>query len=115
MPTSPSHLSQKTMLTITVFVYLGKVFRDLARAVEFLHRGFYSNIPGFAKTHLPGLVHRDIKPENVLLRDNPQRAFSVTRGLPFPDMVLSDFGHSTLEEFTYTPAGTYLWRAPVSH
>ena len=95
-------------------MYLGKAFRDLATAIEFLHRGFYSDLPGFLKTDLPGLVHRDIKPENILLRDNPRRDFSVTRGLPFPDLVLSDFGHATVEEFNYTPAGTYLWRAPVS-
>ena len=97
-------------------LFIWKIFHQAASALEFLHRGFYNKSP----TTNPGLVHRDIKPENILLRAtstpiDPSTSSTMTHTnnlIPYPDIVIADFGHAVLEEFTYTPSGTNLFRGP---
>ena len=95
-------------------LFIWKVFHQAASVLEFLHQGFYDK----KLTTNPGLVHRDIKPENILLRatstpTNPSSSSTAINNLiPLPDIVISDFGHAVLEEFTYSEAGTSIFRGP---
>ncbi|KAL9097352.1 MAG: hypothetical protein Q9163_006366, partial [Psora crenata] len=124
--------------------FIWKAYLQLASALEYLHRGFYTTQTADQRRSqhqhqhqhqhrlppIPGLVHRDIKPENILLRAPAGSSFTTTATVAqqqehpffatgattttttFPDLILADFGHATTEEFTYTPCGTDIWRAP---
>ena len=83
--------------------FLWQVYHQLASALEYLHRGFdiRRNDP-----QRRGVCHRDIKPSNVFLRPG------TTPGSSYPDAVLADFGHATLNFATYDPAGTTIWQPP---
>ena len=94
-------------------LFVWKVFHQLASALEYLHRGFYDK----RSNANPGLVHRDIKPENILLRAAPLpfshlSALNNSGLIPFPEIVVSDFGHATFTEFTYEPCGTNIFHGP---
>ncbi|KAL9127628.1 MAG: hypothetical protein Q9217_003540 [Psora testacea] len=107
-------------------LFIWKTYLQLASALEYLHRGFYVKSEDRHNQHQhqqqqSGLVHRDIKPENILLRASPQAISHNANGnmsttqthlSTLPDLILADFGHATRQEFTYTPCGTDIWRAP---
>lgn len=82
-------------------VFIWQAYQQLASALEFLHRGFD---PRCDDRERRGVCHRDVKPSNIFLRPVP--------GSEYPDVVLADFGHATLNFATYDPAGTTLWQAP---
>lgn len=81
--------------------FIWQAFQQLASALEFLHRGFD---PRRSDPDRRGICHRDIKPSNIFLRPVPNSTY--------PDVVLGDFGHATLDFATYDPAGTDLWQPP---
>lgn len=81
--------------------FIFQAYQQLASALEFLHRGFD---PRRSDPDRRGICHRDIKPSNIFLR--------FTRDSAYPDVVLADFGHATLDFATYDPAGTALWQGP---
>ncbi|KAG8532201.1 uncharacterized protein KY384_003842 [Bacidia gigantensis] len=97
-------------------LFIWKVYRQLLCALEYLHYGF-NRRANFGKDKRsswssldltrPGVVHRDIKPENILVR-LPQGRGNDT----LPDVVLTDFGHATLQQFTYDACGTPACSAP---
>lgn len=78
-------------------LFIWQAYQQLASALEFLHRGFD---PRCSDRNRRGICHRDIKPSNIFLRFAPDSEF--------PDCVLADFGHATLDFATYDPAGTSL-------
>ena len=82
-------------------LFIWQAYQQLASALEFLHRGFD---PRCSDPDRRGICHRDIKPSNVFLR--------LTPGCEYPDVVLADFGHATLDFATYDPAGTFLFQPP---
>lgn len=81
--------------------FIWQTYQKLASALEFLHRGFDPRCPDPERR---GICHRDIKPSNIFLRLNPNSEY--------PDVVLGDFGHATLDFATYDPAGTAFWQPP---
>lgn len=81
--------------------FIWHVYRQILSALEFLHRGFDPRCPDPDRR---GITHRDVKPSNIFLRPNPAAAY--------PDVVLGDFGHATLDFATYDPAGTDFWQPP---
>ena len=81
--------------------FIWQTYQRLASALEFLHRGFDPRCPDPTRR---GICHRDIKPSNVFLRLRPD--------FEYPDVVLADFGHATLDFATYDPAGTTVWQPP---
>ena len=81
--------------------FIWQTYQKLASALEFLHRGFDPRCPDRERR---GICHRDIKPSNIFLRLDPNSAY--------PDVVLADFGHATVDFATYDPAGTALWQPP---
>ena len=81
--------------------FIWQTYQKLASALEFLHRGFDPRCPDPTRR---GICHRDIKPSNVFLRLRPDAEY--------PDVVLADFGHATLDFATYDPAGTIVWQPP---
>ena len=91
-------------------LFIWQVFYDLASALEYLHRGFYDKRPNAN----PGVVHRDIKPGNILLRHAKFSSSDISTShlIPFPEVVVSDFGHATFTEFTYDPCGTNIFHGP---
>ncbi len=82
-------------------LFIWQAYQQLASALEFLHRGFD---PRCSDPDRRGICHRDVKPSNVFLRLVP--------GCEYPDVVLADFGHATLDFATYDPAGTFLFQPP---
>lgn len=84
-------------------LFILQAYQQLASALEFLHRGFS---PRCSDPDRRGICHRDIKPSNVFLRLTPGLEYS------YPDVVLGDFGHATLDFATYDPAGTMFWQPP---
>ena len=82
-------------------LFIWQAYQQLASALEFLHRGFG---PRCSDSDRRGICHRDIKPSNIFLR--------LTPGFEYPDVVLGDFGHATLDFATYDPAGTMFWQPP---
>lgn len=82
-------------------LFIWQAYQQLTSALEFLHRGFD---PRCDDPDRRGVCHRDIKPSNIFLRLIP--------GCAYPDLVLADFGHATLNFATYDPAGTTFWQAP---
>lgn len=78
-------------------LFIWQAYQQLASALEFLHRGFD---PRCSDRDRRGICHRDIKPSNIFLRLDPD--------CEYPDVVLADFGHATLDFATYDPAGTCL-------
>ena len=83
--------------------FIWHVYKQLLSALDFLHRGFDPRCPDPGRR---GVCHRDVKPSNVFLRPNPNP------DAIYPDVVLADFGHATLDFATYDPAGTTLWQPP---
>ena len=83
--------------------FIWQVYQQMASALAFLHQGFD---PRRSDRERRGVCHRDIKPSNIFLRP------STIPNSPYPDCVLADFGHATLDFATYDPAGTALWQAP---
>ena len=81
--------------------FIWQAYRQLASALEFLHQGFD---PRCSNPDRRGICHRDIKPSNIFLR--------FVSGSEYPEVVLADFGHATLEFATYDPAGTTYWQPP---
>ena len=81
--------------------FIWHVYHQLLSALEFLHRGFDPRCPDPERR---GICHRDIKPSNIFLRPNLDSEY--------PDVVLGDFGHATLDFATYDPAGTTFWQPP---
>ena len=81
--------------------FIWHVYKQLLSALDFLHRGFDPRRPDRDRK---GICHRDIKPSNVFLRPNADSIY--------PDVVLADFGHATLDFATYDPAGTTFWQPP---
>ena len=81
--------------------FIWHVYKQLLSALDFLHRGFDPRCPDRERK---GVCHRDLKPSNVFLRPNPD--------FIYPDVVLADFGHATLDFATYDPAGTTFWQPP---
>ena len=81
--------------------FIWQTYQKLASALEFLHQGFDPRCPDPTRR---GICHRDIKPSNVFLRLRPD--------FEYPDVVLADFGHATLDFATYDPAGTTVWQPP---
>ena len=81
--------------------FIWHVYKQLLSALEFLHRGFDPRRPDRERK---GICHRDLKPSNIFLRPNPD--------FIYPDVVLADFGHATLNFATYDPAGTTFWQPP---
>lgn len=94
--------------------FILSAFAQLAGAVEFLHRGFYLPPSSSRRQRLlptsphsdPGILHRDIKPENILVRISSKGRRAL------PDVVLTDFGHASFNQFTYDACGTYAYNAP---
>ena len=81
--------------------FIWHVYKQLLSALAFLHRGFDPRCPDRERK---GICHRDLKPSNIFLRPNPASVY--------PDIVLADFGHATLNFATYDPAGTTFWQPP---
>lgn len=81
--------------------FIWHVYQQILSALEFLHRGFDLRCPDPERR---GVTHRDVKPSNIFLRVNPDAEY--------PDVVLGDFGHATLDFATYDPAGTFFWQPP---
>lgn len=81
--------------------FIWHVYKQILSALEFLHRGFDPRCPDPERR---GITHRDVKPSNIFLRFNPDSEY--------PDVVLGDFGHATLDFATYDPAGTFFWQPP---
>ena len=72
------------------------VLEQMAEALALLHHGYrhhalnpYIPPPGWMR-----IIHRDIKPDNLFLRK------PITRGAPYPDIVLGDFGFATTKPFS---------------
>ena len=82
-------------------LFIWQAYQQLLSALEFLHRGFD---PRCTDPNRRGVCHRDIKPSNIFLRFHPDASY--------PDVVLADFGHATLNFATYDPAGTAFWQPP---
>ena len=81
-------------------LFIWQAYQQLCSALEFLHRGFD---PRCSDPNRRGVCHRDIKPSNIFLRLSRSE---------YPDVVLADFGHASLDFATYDPAGTSLWQGP---
>ena len=83
--------------------FIWQVYQQMASALAFLHGGFDTRRGDRERR---GVCHRDIKPSNIFLRR------PVTADSAYPDCVLADFGHATLDFATYDPAGTAFWQPP---
>lgn len=87
--------------------FIWHVLYQLSDALMLLHHGY--NLSG-CDTPAPGwqpLVHSDIKPANILIRLPPPGS---DQGA-YPDMVLGDFGHTTMCEETEF-RGSPGWQPP---
>lgn len=92
------------------------IFKSLVTALAYLHHGLILLPNGTTQRHfLPAspkrwqtILHNDIKPENILLRW-PASASESSR---FPEIVLSDFGTSGIENKAFGPRDTYRYAAP---
>lgn len=93
--------------------FIWHAFLQLSEALAYIHLGYDRHVKSPISPDWWTVVHRDIKPSNVLLR-LPTYNFNAQdiTDIPYPSLVLADFGLASIEETTHYYLGSYMWQPP---
>jgi len=105
-----SHIIRKRKILPESFIW--HVFVQIAEALALLHYGHDRKHSDQDPQGWQTVVHRDVKPGNIFLRSSPTH--NQVKGLPYPSIVLADFGLATLQRETKSPLAFVDYLAPES-